>query len=271
MAEPSSWSRLSQSSQRAMRWAWAHASLRPGRPTVTALDVLAGLLVAHGDDSEPWQLLRYFGVPPGTVLAAEGAPPAKARQLRAAFDSVSDAPPPMDGNVRSIVDIGVDRLTRYDADGFLTFKALFGALLTTSNPAATALRTALDERGAPSGQVAETYEEYLAGPEGYTAFLTDRFSWPPARELPVYATDRPPMRKAPIDPGDLVRISDEVDAFAFLIASKTLPPPLAVGLFGDWGSGKSYFLRSLQRRIDRLIDDAADLPDDPPLPFHRSI
>ncbi|HET7721125.1 MAG TPA: P-loop NTPase fold protein, partial [Acidimicrobiales bacterium] len=160
------------------------------------------------------------------------------------------------------------------ADGFLTFKALFGALLTTSNPAATALRTALDERGAPSGQVAETYEEYLAGPEGYSDFLADRFPWPPARELPAYATDRPPQRTAPvdpIDPGDLVQISAEVDAFAFLIASKTLPPPLAVGLFGDWGSGKSYFLRSLQRRIDRLIADGAALPDDQPLPFHRSI
>lgn len=257
-----------------MRWAWAHASLRPGRPTVTALDVLAGLLVAHGDDSEPWQLFRYFGLAPGTVLAADGASPVTARQLRAAFEKVSDAPPPMDDDVQHVVDIGVNELSRYDADGFLTFKALFGALLATSNRAATALRTALDERGAPSGEVAESYEEYLAGPEGYTAFLSARFPWPPRRELPAYATDQPPLRNAsadPIDPGDLVRISAEVDAFAFLIASKTLPPPLAVGLFGDWGSGKSYFLRSLQRRIDRLIDDAADLPDDPPLPFHRSI
>ncbi|MDP1804187.1 MAG: hypothetical protein Q8K72_03385, partial [Acidimicrobiales bacterium] len=90
MAAPGTWSRLSQSSQRAMRWAWAQASLRPGRPTVTALDVLAGLLVAHGDDSEPWQLFRYFGVAPGTVLSADGASPATARQLRAAFDKVSD-------------------------------------------------------------------------------------------------------------------------------------------------------------------------------------
>ena len=257
-----------------MRWAWAHASLRPGRPTVTAFDLLAGLLVAHGNDSEPWQLFRYFSVAPGTVLAAGGSSPAKGQELRAAFDRVSDASPPMDDDVQYIVDVGVSKLTRFDADGFLTFKALFGALLTTSNQAATALRTALDERGAPSGQVAESYEEYLAGPEGYSAFLADRFPWPPARELPAYATDRPPLRTAPVDPGDpgdLVRISAEVDAFAFLIASKTLPPPLAVGLFGDWGSGKSYFLRSLQRRIDRLMADGAALPDDQPLPFHRSI
>jgi hypothetical protein len=257
-----------------MRWAWAHASLRPGRPTVNALDVLAGLLVAHGDDSEPWQLFRYFGLAPGTVLAADGAPPARAHELRAAFDKVSDAPPPMDDDVEQILDIGVNELTRHDADGFLTFKALFGALLMTRNRASVALRTALDDSGAPSGYVAESYDEYLAGPEGYSAFLADRFPWPPARELPAYATDRPPLRTAPVDPadpGDLVRISAEVDAFAFLIASKTLPPPLAVGLFGDWGSGKSYFLRSLQRRIDRLIADGAALPDDQPLPFHRSI
>src|SRR5262249_11167141 len=34
---------------------------------------------------------------------------------------------------------------------------------------------------------------------------------------------------------------------------KTFTPPQAIGLFGEWGSGKSYFLRSLHRRIERLV------------------
>ena len=270
MAEPAARTRLSQSSQRAMRWAWAHASLRPGRPTVTALDLLAGLLVAHGDDSEPWQLFRHFGVAAGTVLAAGGGSPVRGPQLRAAFERTGEEPPPLDREVDVLMTMGISELTEFDADGLLTFKALFGALLLTVNPASAAIQAALDEQGGPFSEVVESYREYLGGSVAYDAFLDNRFRWPPPRELPVYATDRPPLRAAPADPGDLVRISAEVDAFAFLIASKTLPPPLAVGLFGDWGSGKSYFIRSLQRRIDRLRKDGEAHPDKD-LPFHRSI
>jgi len=258
-----------------MRWAWAHASLRKEPDVqVRPLDVLAGLLVAHGDDSEPWQLFRYFGVAPGSVLATDGAPTVNGPRLRAAFGRTTDGPPPMDREAEFIVNQGLSDLTRFDTDGFLTFKALFGALLLAPTPAATALRTALDERGAPSSVVFTSYLDYLAGPEGYGEFLAARFPWPPPLQLPAYATDRPPGRQEqidPADPGDLVRISAEVDAFAFLIASVTLPPPLAIGLFGDWGSGKSYFLRSLQRRIDRLLADGDALPPDQALPFHRSI
>lgn len=270
MAEPAAWTRLSQSSQRAMRWAWAAASLRPGRPTVTTLDLLAGLLVAHGDGSEPWQLFQRFHVAPGTVLAAGSSSRVRGAQLRAAFERANDGPPPLDRAVELTMRMGVSELTMFDPDGLLTFKALFGALLLTVNPASTAIQAALDEQGAPSSEVFDSYREYLGGSETYDAFLKTRFPWPPPRELPAYATDRPPLREAPADPGDLVRISAEVDAFAFLIASKTLPPPLAVGLFGDWGSGKSYFIRTLQRRIDRLRTDGLAHPDDD-LPFHRSI
>ncbi|HXH38282.1 MAG TPA: hypothetical protein VNN08_06615, partial [Thermoanaerobaculia bacterium] len=36
---------------------------------------------------------------------------------------------------------------------------------------------------------------------------------------------------------DYLGIGSEVDAFAALIASKALQPPMSIGLFGDWGSG----------------------------------
>jgi len=42
----------------------------------------------------------------------------------------------------------------------------------------------------------------------------------------------------------MVGIRAEFDAFAYLLASRGLLPPLAVGLFGDWGSGKSIFMES---------------------------
>ncbi|MCL4298023.1 MAG: hypothetical protein KJ077_19930 [Anaerolineae bacterium] len=55
---------------------------------------------------------------------------------------------------------------------------------------------------------------------------------------------------------DLIGIGAEVDAFAYLIAAKALQPPMAIGLFGDWGSGKSFFMEALRQRIHKITADA---------------
>ena len=41
-------------------------------------------------------------------------------------------------------------------------------------------------------------------------------------------------------------------SFALLLASKKILPPIAVALFGSWGSGKSFFMEHLSRRVDEL-------------------
>lgn len=51
---------------------------------------------------------------------------------------------------------------------------------------------------------------------------------------------------------DYLNIAKDVNAFARVIASKTFTPPLAIGLFGKWGSGKSFFMRKLMERIKVL-------------------
>ena len=60
-----------------------------------------------------------------------------------------------------------------------------------------------------------------------------------------------------------VRAADQLGIFAdvemlvsVLLASDT-PLPLAVGLFGNWGSGKSFFMALMQERIDELAKLAA--------------
>jgi hypothetical protein len=57
---------------------------------------------------------------------------------------------------------------------------------------------------------------------------------------------------------DLLRIGDDVDAFAQLIAARTITPPLSIGIFGDWGSGKSFFMNHLRSRVDELSREARD-------------
>jgi hypothetical protein len=58
---------------------------------------------------------------------------------------------------------------------------------------------------------------------------------------------------------DPLGIRADVEAFARLICFDQTPPPLSIGLFGDWGSGKSTFMESLQREIASL---AASQPSD---------
>ncbi|WP_258102178.1 KAP family NTPase [Marinoscillum pacificum] len=54
---------------------------------------------------------------------------------------------------------------------------------------------------------------------------------------------------------DLLNIENDVRSFALLLASKEVKPPLAIALFGRWGSGKSFFMRQLKKRVARLSEN----------------
>jgi hypothetical protein len=67
------------------------------------------------------------------------------------------------------------------------------------------------------------------------------------------------------EPGDgRVREADrlgaaiEVEMLASVLLAKDTPLPLAVGLFGDWGSGKSFFMALMYERINELAKLAAE-------------
>lgn len=51
---------------------------------------------------------------------------------------------------------------------------------------------------------------------------------------------------------DKLGLKSDIEAMASLIVSNTLQPPLSIGLFGDWGSGKSFFMQKLRDRIGRI-------------------
>jgi hypothetical protein len=59
---------------------------------------------------------------------------------------------------------------------------------------------------------------------------------------------------------DLLAIDDEVAALSYVIAAKQTQPPLAIGLFGEWGSGKTFFMKHLRQRIDKLCEGARTQP-----------
>ena len=61
--------------------------------------------------------------------------------------------------------------------------------------------------------------------------------------IPTYGSDVPYKKE------DCLDISADVDAFAKLISYKKSTMPLSIGLFGKWGSGKSFFMKELESKI----------------------
>ena len=51
---------------------------------------------------------------------------------------------------------------------------------------------------------------------------------------------------------DLLDVEEEAKAFAKLIASRQVPAPLSLGIFGVWGSGKSFFMGKIREFVNEL-------------------
>ena len=75
---------------------------------------------------------------------------------------------------------------------------------------------------------------------------------PPRRRLAI-----PGYRPDALTGEDLLGIGNDVEALASLLAARDVALPLSIGLFGEWGSGKSFFMQQMRTRIDALVTDAA--------------
>lgn len=72
-----------------------------------------------------------------------------------------------------------------------------------------------------------------------------------------------PRRRADFDADsasgpDLLDIQQDVLALATLIAAREACPPLSIGLFGDWGSGKTFFMKQLRYAVHQLSKEARE-------------
>jgi len=77
----------------------------------------------------------------------------------------------------------------------------------------------------------------------------------PARlQVPIVRNDNPWQEGQK----DVLGAEREAQAFAALALSPSFIPPLAVGVFGEWGSGKSFFMRLAHENIKRLSDQARE-------------
>ncbi|HUE97594.1 MAG TPA: P-loop NTPase fold protein [Longimicrobiaceae bacterium] len=293
-APPQDLSRLTRSARTAMAWAALRAAERAPSPSnmmskqaysappaVTVPDLLTGILLTHPGTAEPAELLRHAGVaeerlyvllePTGfTPVGRTGGPPG----LGDAFDLDPDA----DSAFRTAMDLSA-RLNP-EKDGLLRLRDLFGGLLLGSSEGPALFNAVLEGSPLSLQAVASMYPEFLErdSSASFSDFLRERFPIAAVENVDQFVTPTHNLRRVAVldadRPGkdDWVGIGAEVDALAYLMTAPALQPPLAVGLFGDWGSGKSFFMESLRRRIDKLTEAARDSPrPQRELPVFRNI
>jgi len=239
---------LSPSSLSAVRWAEAAASHRAAGLSPDVLvesdDLLVGALLAHPSErGEARVLLEHFGLTARDVLldTYPKLPVADLRHRAAGLDPASE--PRLGSEAMAVLDSA-----RQLGSGRVELRHLLGALLQQTKRFRWS--PAFASRGTEWTRVQSSYQQWLANGssghgDGLSAWLTRQNPRRPL-DLPVYAPDRIDAEQ------DLIGIQTEADAFAYLIASCDLKPPMAVGLFGDWGSGKSFLMRAIDQRLGTI-------------------
>ena len=257
------WPKLSSSSKRTLLWASALANLRAEEheiPTTTAeinpFDMLVGMLLEHPKDAEPKILLQHFHLTPGQILPSDYPQLSKEAIERNLRTATPESAVLLDTDANNIVDAGIRLGMSSGSSEVVELRALFTAMLENTNPVASALMDELEKLGITLSEVSLSTREFVekgAGTESYAEFLNKRHLFDPRPiDIPNYKADHGQQHELA---DDMVGIRSEVDAFAYLLASRGLSPPLAIGLFGDWGSGKSFFMESVRNRIEQLTHD----------------
>ena len=83
------------------------------------------------------------------------------------------------------------------------------------------------------------------------------------RRRSTYSSDRVPLDGQIRDHLDM---EAEVEALSWVTVAKDIDPPLAIGLFGAWGTGKSTFMQLMQEKVKDLTKKARTARQDPEKP-----
>lgn len=258
----------SPSLQKALTWASGCAALRGGDRLITSRELFVGLLLAHPDpQGEVWRFLDYFGLTARDLLPDDYPVIDGAVLDAAAAAARTPEPRDFDDETASILDTAGSR-----AGGRAQVLHVLAELL--SRPAwQEQLQVGLTRLGISAAELVRAFNDVVPwlerpGPDqADDAGVVDLSSSAPAgQQIGNWLSQQFPRKPAMLasfsndipDPkADFIGVSEEADAFAYLIASRTLVPPLAIGLFGDWGSGKSFLMSKIQQRVGQLTSLAA--------------
>jgi predicted KAP-like P-loop ATPase len=66
---------------------------------------------------------------------------------------------------------------------------------------------------------------------------------------------------------DQLKVADEVRALCSVLMASNARPPISVGLFGDWGTGKSFFMELMHGYVEDLAKASREAPPETPSVF----
>lgn len=238
--------------------------------------LLLGLIRAHPRTSEPERLLVHFG---RSVADLEVELARRSNILSSQVErprSLSEMPDLSDHAAAAILDAQRLSVSFPWRDRRIHFAHLFGGLLgQRTSVAYEALDQVLSGR-VRLGEIADSYiVDFLPGgaDADYPRFLQERFplttrtadqaqSSVPPQAAAAPTAKRPDVRagyESDVASGlDLLNFQTEVESLAAVIAARDVQPPLSIGLFGDWGSGKTFFMGELKQTIEELAKRAEE-------------
>ena len=69
---------------------------------------------------------------------------------------------------------------------------------------------------------------------------------------PAFPDSLPQIENDGVDGTAHIDIRADVSAIARVMCMRQVKPPLSIALFGNWGSGKSFFMRQLQNKVNEI-------------------
>jgi hypothetical protein len=157
----------------------------------------------------------------------------------------------MTGNLKETLDLA-QTLAARNSQPIGARHLLGAALFQRSRPGFAKF---LGELGLEVGELRNTLLADLPGwgveddPDVWRQLLDPHPEAPTEQGLPTYLTD---SAEGP----DLIGITREVEAMASLVSAWSVEPPLSIGLFGEWGSGKSFFMQKMKERVAKIASES---------------
>ena len=211
----------------------------------TAADLLLAILAAGNTERDPlwgadW-LARQVSV---SVLG----PPA---EVDASALVSAELHPPLSTDVIHLLDRARDIAQRTSRTPRIHTRHLLGALLTDTDEDDPARLRSFPEADPDLDELRALLLEFVRGDEDIDSEWERVLFGDAGAALRLLSFNADSSRSE-----DYLNIRGDVRAFAGLIAARTLTPPLSIGLFGEWGSGKTFFMRMLRREVDGLARQA---------------
>lgn len=166
--------------------------------------------------------------------------------------------------LRNVLDTATDYSRHTGGEGAIYGRHLVAALLNA--PKGSGAREFLDSMTVDVDGIREALlpiaieadpsaAEFWTSCLGGQAQTAQQTAPPVVPEEPQYLYPTVDLER--LDTEDRLGFGEDVEAFATLVASNQIKPPLSIGLFGNWGSGKSFFMKKLHDAVRRNAIDAA--------------